>query len=42
MPGGGDFVSFFPLRGRSFAQLSPGRGFSRKKLSGLGVSPGGW
>ena len=29
MPGGGDFVSFFPTRGPEFytEKLSPGRGF---------------
>ena len=29
MPGGGDFVSFFPTRGQEFCteKLSPGRGF---------------
>ena len=29
MPGGGDFVSFFPTQGQEFCteKLSPGRGF---------------
>ena len=42
MPGGGDFVSFFRPRGRSFALKSCpwGRDFDGK-ISGPGVSWGG-
>ena len=37
MPGGRDFVSFFPTQGPEFCteKLSPG-------ISGPTVSPGGW
>ena len=43
MPGGGDFVSFFPTRGPEFCteKLSPGRGILTEKISGPAVSPGG-
>ena len=42
MPGGGDFVSFFdPGAGHCTEKLFPGRDFDGK-ISGPGVSPGGW
>ena len=43
MPGGGDFVSFFPTRGPEFCteKLSPGRGFWRKKLVARQSARGG-
>ena len=42
MPRGGDFVSFFRPRGRSFAlKTVPGVGILTGKISGPGVSPGG-
>ena len=42
MPGGGDFVSFFRLGGRSFALKScPRAGILTEKISGPAVSPGG-
>ena len=43
MPGGGILVSFFRPGGRSFALKScPGGEILTKKISGLGISPGGW
>ena len=40
MPRGGDFVSFLRPGGQSFALKSCPRG--TEKISGLGVSLGGW
>ena len=43
MPGGGDFVSFFRPRGRSFTLKSCPRGgdfYAKNSVSG--VSPGVW
>ena len=42
MPGGGDFVSFFSTREPEFYTVTLlGTGILTKKISGLGVSPGG-
>ena len=43
MPGGGDFVSFLRPRDWSFAlKCCPRVGILTEKISGPGVSPGGW
>ena len=44
MPGGGDFVLFFPTRGPEFCteKLSPGQGFWWKKLVARQSARGGW
>ena len=43
MPGGGDFVSFFrPGAGVLHWKAVPGAGILTEKISGQGVSPGGW
>ena len=44
MPGGGDFVSFFfdPGAGVLYQKAVPREGILTEKISGPGVSPGGW